>query len=185
MKIGISTAIIFIIVVALLMFVNYKCNNKLADIEDIETDPKFENITYDTEEDISQDDVLGILTIEKIGLNVTVKDGSDSNTLLKYVGHIEETAMYDGNIGLAGHNRGNNCSFFARLNELKEGDILTYKTKFYTRDYKVTSKKVIYETDWSMLNTTQNNKLTLITCIKDKRNQRLCVQATEILQQDL
>lgn len=180
-KIAISSAIIFIIVAGLLMFVNYKCNNKLADIENIKTDEKFENVVYDNVEDISQNDVLGILTIKKIGLNVTVKEGSDSNTLLKYVGHIEGTATYDGNIGLAGHNRGNNCSFFARLNELKEGDILTYKTKFFTRQYKVDSKKVICENDWSMLESTEENKITMITCIKNKRNQRLCVQATEIL----
>ena len=79
-----------------------------------------------------------------------------------------------------GHNRGNQYSYFARINELEEGDILTYKTKFYTRNYKVDNIKVIYETDWSLLQPTKENKLTLITCISDKRNQRLCVQATEI-----
>lgn len=184
-RIIICLSVILIMMIGVIVGIFIYQNNELANIDDIKTDSKFEDVTYDIEEDISQDDVLGILSIDKIGLNVTVKEGSDSDTLLKYVGHIEETATYDGNVGLAGHNRGNNCSFFARLNELKEGDILTYKTKFFTRQYKVDCKKVIYETDWSMLEATQDNKLTLITCIKNKRNQRLCVQGTEILQQDL
>ena len=40
--------------------------------------------------------------------------------------------------------------------------------------------QAIYETDWSLLEPTEENKLTLITCITNKRPQRLCVQATEI-----
>ena len=40
-------------------------------------------------------------------------------------------------------------------------------------------KKDILETDWSMLQETKENKLTLITCIKNRVNQRLCVQAVE------
>lgn len=82
--------------------------------------------------------------------------------------------------GLAAHNRGNKYSYFARLNELKKGDIISYKTKYYTRNYKVDKILVIYETDWNYLKATKENKLTLITCIADKRDQRLCVQATEI-----
>ena len=174
----ISSAIIFFIIAGLLIFNIF--NNKLVDLEDIKTDEEFENVVYDNAEDILDDSVLGILTIESIDLKATVKEGSDSETLLKYIGHIEGTSTYDGNIGLAGHNRGTDCSFFARLNELKEGDIIKYQTKFYTRKYQVNCKKVIYETDWSMLEGTQDNKLTLITCVKNKRNQRLCVQATEM-----
>ena len=92
----------------------------------------------------------------------------------------EETSTYDGNIGLAAHNRGNKYSYFARINELEKGDILTYETKFYKRQYKVDNIQVIFETDWSLLQNTEENKITMITCIKNKRNQRLCVQASEI-----
>ena len=128
-------------------------------------------------EDILNDDVLGILTIEKIGLKAIVKEGSTKDILVDYIGHISETSKYDGNIGLAAHNRLNNYSYFARINELGQGDIITYKTKFGTKDYKVNNLKVIYETDWKPLEEDGTNKLTLITCIADKRNQRLCVQA--------
>lgn len=81
--------------------------------------------------------------------------------------------------GLAAHNRGNKYSYFARLNELQEGDLITYKTKFYTRNYKVNNIKVIFETDWSLLEDTKDNRITMVTCIANKKNQRLCVQATQ------
>ena len=92
---------------------------------------------------------------------------------------MPETNKYDGNIGLAAHNRGGNYAFFARLNELNEGDKVIYKTNFYERIYIVSKKVVIYDTDWSYLQPAEDNRITMITCIKDKPNQRLCVQAVE------
>lgn len=180
-KRAISLIAIFVIVIGFLTFLIYKNNDKLVNIEDITTDKEFENVVYDNLEDISDDTVIGILTIESIDLKATVKEGSDSDTLLKYVGHIEGTSTYDGNIGLAGHNRGCENSYFARINELEKGDIITYKTKFYEKQYKVDNIRVIMDTDWSLLENTIDNKITLITCIANKENQRLCVQATEIV----
>lgn len=40
-------------------------NTNLADVNSIKTDSKFEDVTYDKVEDIWDDSVLGILTIEK------------------------------------------------------------------------------------------------------------------------
>lgn len=151
----------------------------LVDVQDVKTDENYINVTYNKEEDVLKDDILGILNIEKIGLNATVKEGSTSNVLAEYIGHISETSKYDGNIGLAAHNRFNKYSYFARINELQNGDIITYKTKYGTKEYIVNKKSVIYETDWTVLEDDGTNKLTLITCIADKRNQRLCVQAIE------
>ena len=170
---------LIICVVIVVLFNNYN-NKKLANVEDIHTDKEFENITYDKEEDIWDDSVLGVLTIEKIGLNATVKEGTTSDILLNYIVHIEETSTYDGNIGLASHNRGCKNSYFARINELKIGDEIEYKTKFYDRIYVVDNIQVIYETDWGLLQSTNENRLTLITCIAGKKQQRLCVQATEM-----
>ena len=170
---------IFILLTGVIIFLSNYNSSKLVNVEDIKTDDNYENITYDKTEDVWDDSVLGIITIEKIGLNATVKEGTTSNILLEYVGHIENTATYDGNIGLAGHNRGCKNSYFARLNELKIGDEIIYKTKFYERTYVVDNIQVILETDWSLLQSTEENKLSLITCITNKRKQRLCVQAIE------
>lgn len=170
---------IFILLTGVIIFLSNYNSSKLVNVEDIKTDDNYENITYDKTEDVWDDSVLGIITIEKIGLNATVKEGTTSDVLLEYVGHIDNTATYDGNIGLAGHNRGCKNSYFARLNELKIGDEIRYKTKFYERTYVVDNIQVILETDWSLLQSTEENKLSLITCITNKRKQRLCVQATE------
>ena len=178
-KIIISSISLLCIIVGLLIFIINKTNNKLVKVDNITTDKEYENVVYDKQEDVWDNFVLGILTIRKIGLKATVKEGTTNDILENYVGHIEETSMYDGNVGLAAHNRGYDNSYFARLNELEIGDIINYKTEFYDRTYVVDNIQVIYETDWSMLQSTEENRLTLITCIAGKKEQRLCVQATQ------
>lgn len=131
------------------------------------------------EEIYESEDVLGELKIEKIGLVGKIKEGSSNEILKEYIGHIEETSKYDGNVGLAAHNRGNVYSYFSRINELENGDEIIYETKYGKRIYIVSEKREILETDWSMLGQTNENRLTLITCIKNRVNQRLCVQAVE------
>lgn len=178
--------ILGVVIVAILLlsipFISSKPEYKLTELEEISTDENYINIVYEeTEEleDIIDESILGILTIDKINLKAKVKEGSTQDILLEYIGHMPETAKYEGNIGLAAHNRGTKYSYFARLNELEKGDKIVYKTKFYERTYIVTKKKVIYDTDWSYLQTTKDNRITMITCIANKPNQRLCVQAVE------
>ena len=175
--------VVFIAILLLsILFMSSKKEYELTDVEKISTDSNYINVVYaDNEEveDIIDESVLGILTIEKIGLKAKVKEGSTQDILMKYIGHMPETAKYEGNVGLAAHNRGTEFSYFARLNELEKGDKIIYKTKFYERTYIVTKKKVVYDTDWSYLQTTKDNRITMITCIANKPNQRLCVQAVE------
>ena len=83
------------------------------------------------EKKVFDEDVLGILTIEKIDLKAPVKEGSTEKILSEYIGHMPETDMYNGNIGLAAHNRLNKYSYFARLNELDTNDEIVYETKFF------------------------------------------------------
>lgn len=175
--------ILGVVIIAILVFgifyMSFDHEYDLTKVEEIKTDENYINVKYDKEEKIEDESVLGILTIKEIGLKATVKEGSNQEILKEYIGHISETAKYDGNIGLAAHNRLNKYSYFARINELEKGDKIIYKTKFYERIYVVSKKVVIYDTDWSYLGNTKDNRITMITCIKDKPNQRLCVQAVE------
>ena len=182
----IIVSICFILIAGIIgiVYVFNLYDKNLVNPSDIVTDSKFKDVTYNQVEEIGKD-VIGILTIDKIGLKATIKEGSNDTVLQNYIGHIKNTATYDGNVGLASHNRGYQNSYFARINELDKGDIITYQTKFFTRDYKVDNIQTILETDWSLLEDTQENKLTLITCIANKRVQRLCVQATEVSENDL
>lgn len=176
---GFFCVAIIVILLLSFLYINAEHRYDLTKIKDVKTDENYIQVSYNTEEKIEDESVLGILAIEKINLKATVKEGSTQKILQNYVGHITETAKFDGNIGLAAHNRLNRYSYFARINELEKGDEIIYKTKFYTRKYKVTKKVVIYDTDWSYLEKTKDNRITMITCIQDKSNQRLCVQAVE------
>ena len=173
--------IVLILIVAIGFLFSY--DKKVIEQEKQNTSEQLDN-TEDVEKEVTEDDgfeedLIGSLKIEKINLNGTVKEGSTNETLRDYIGHIEETAKYDGNVGLAAHNRGNKYSYFARINELEPGDEIVYTTKYGERKYIVDTKKEILETDWSNLEGTSDNRLTLITCIKNKVNQRLCVQAVQ------
>ena len=173
--------IVLILIVAIGFLFSY--DKKVIEQEKQNTSEQLDN-TEDVEQKVTEDDgfeedLIGSLKIEKINLNGTVKEGSTNEILRDYIGHIEETAKYDGNVGLAAHNRGNKYSYFARINELEPGDEIIYTTKYGERKYIVDTKKEILETDWSNLEGTSDNRLTLITCIKNKVNQRLCLQAVQ------
>ena len=122
------------------------------------------------------DGTLGILKISKLGLNVKVYEGE--NNLEKGVGHFADTAVFAGNVAIAGHNRGVN-SYFGEIHHLKLGDEITYTTKLGTKKYAVTSVRKINAADFSFLRETSDNRLTLITCVKNEPNFRRCVQARE------
>ena len=173
--------IVLILIVAIGFLFSY--DMKVIEQEKQNTSEQLDN-TEDVEQEVTEDDgfeedLIGSLKIEKINLNGAVKEGSTNEILRDYIGHIEETAKYDGNVGLAAHNRGNKYSYFARINELEPGDEIVYTTKYGERKYIVDTKKEILETDWSNLEGTSDNRITLITCIKNKVNQRLCVQAVQ------
>lgn len=124
--------------------------------------------------------IIGYVSIEKIGLEkAPIADGTDSKTINKYVGHFENTSYLDGNVCLCSYNRGSNAAYFGELKNLSQGDIITYITKYETKEYEVKEVKQIEETDLSVLNQTEENQITLITCIENQRNLRLCVVGIE------
>ena len=127
----------------------------------------------------SSDGSIGTLRIPEIDLKVTAYDGDTYEAMKKGVGHIASTSAWDGNIGLVGHNRGSN-DYFRKLKKLELGDEITYKTKLGIREYEVTFIGRISETDWSRLQYTDDNRITLITCVEDVPDKRLCVQAVEV-----
>ncbi len=133
------------------------------------------NLEYD-------DNSIGIIEVPKIGLVAPIKDGTDLEILAKYVGHFSNSSVWDGNVALAAHNRGTSVKhYFDRINELVNGDIIIYKSKLGERTYEVISSKEIASTDWSVTenNANENNTITLITCIKNQPEKRLCIVAKE------
>ena len=119
------------------------------------------------------------IEIEKISLNAEIAEGTSKEILNKYIGHFEETQKEKGNIGLAAHNRGYDVNYFQNLRLLKEGDEIKYKYNQYENTYEVTKNIIIKDTDWQYLENTEENTLTLITCVENEPNYRRCVQAVE------
>lgn len=120
------------------------------------------------------------IEIPKIDLIAPISEGTSQEVMLEFIGHFENTSIWNGNVGLAAHNRGYPINYFSRLKELKKGDKVVYKTKYGIKTYSVKTILTIEDTDWSYLQKTKENKITLITCVENKPSQRLCVQATEI-----
>ena len=121
---------------------------------------------------------LGTLKIPAIDLSVKVYQGTDSSTLMRGGGHFKDTSIWDGNVCIAGHNRGVRDDF-GELHTLEPGDTITWTTKLGTRTYEVVSVQKVKETDTSGTAATTDNRLTLYTCVRDQREYRWQVQAVE------
>lgn len=97
----------------------------------------------------------------------------------EFIGHFEETSKNLGNIALAAHNRGYKNNYFSKLKLLKEGDKVIYKYRNITREYIVNKHIIIKDTDWTNLEDTKENIITLITCVENQPEYRRCIQAIE------
>lgn len=122
---------------------------------------------------------LGTLKIPAIGLTVKVYQGTGSSTLAKGAGHFPSTSIWDGNVCIAGHNRGVRDDF-GDLHTLEYGDTITWTTKLGTRTYEVVSVEKVLETDTSGTASTSDNRITLYTCVRNQRAYRWMVQAVEV-----
>ena len=184
MKRKICIIVGIIIVIVLVVLFNIKLNHKENNI-DKNKDIIVEDIINDTDKDINQeeildDSVIGTLTIPKINLNnVNICESVELETLAHSIGHFENTNIYDGNVGLASHNAGTKANYFANINKLEKGDEIYYKTRYGTKEYIVDNITQIDSYDWSKLEQTEDNRITLITCISGNTSVRLCVQGIE------
>jgi sortase A len=105
---------------------------------------------------------LGRLEIPRLSVSAIVRAGSDSRTLRLAVGHIGGTSLpgEPGNIGLAAHRD----TFFRRLGEIREDDLVRFVTTEGTFVYRVEGTQVVDPHDTWVLNPTEEPALTLVTC---------------------
>lgn len=120
------------------------------------------------------------IEIPKINLIAPIAEGTSENIMNEYVGHFEETPKNRGNIGLAAHNRGYKVNYFSNLKLLEKGDLIIYSYKGEISKYSVNETGIIKDTDWSKLEKTKEDKLTLITCLENKPEYRRYVQAIKL-----
>ncbi len=163
--------------------------DKIITIKSIDSEKNNTEIVLDAEAkektniDNMDNKIMWQLEIPKINLIAPISEGIDGDTLNKYVGHFPTTSIDNGNIGLAGHNRGYNKNYFENLKNLVVGDEIIYKKDGIIRRYKVAVITVIEDTNWSYLEKTLDNRITLITCVENEPSKRRCIQGIETAQE--
>ena len=189
MKIAITVAtsvlIIVIVIISTFFIVKHfkdkeKIDNIIEDYSDETIQDRLDNEAIKSTDDLMQqidgEYVIGVIKIDKIGFSGLVYKGTSLDTLSKGVGHFDSSPYLNGNVCLAAHNT---SKYWAKLHTLKKGDKIIYTSFLGTKEYSVTDMLQISETDWTKLSNTTENMLTLLTCVKGKPTQRLCVQALE------
>lgn len=107
--------------------------------------------------------LLGEIEIPRIGLSSIILEGTETGTLRRAVGHIPGTALpgQPGNLCLAGHRD----TFFRPLRRVATGDQVAIKTRTgRTILYRVQSVQVVRPEDAQVLDNTQVDAVTLVTC---------------------
>ena len=150
----------------------YDENTKIEEVDNLQ----FENTSEKNQIDLT---TKWRIEIPKINLNAPIKAGTSQDILAVAVGHFDESNKWEGNVALAGHNRGYNCNFFENIKYLEVGDKIIYYTENGKREYKVVVNRIIQQTDWSYIKNTNDNRITLITCVENMYEYRRCIQAVE------
>ena len=126
------------------------------------------------------DGSIGTVRIPSLGIDMKVWEGETNASMAKGLGHYSATSAWDGNVCVCGHNRG--ASYvIGSIKDLEIGDTVTYTTVYGTRTYAVSYVGVISYTDWSHLQATADNRITLTTCLANQPSSRVCVQAVEVV----
>ena len=106
--------------------------------------------------------VVGRLSIPKLGLSAMVLEGDDARILRMGLGHIPGTAEpgQRGNIGIAGHRD----TFLRPLRHINKGDNVILETAENTYRYQVTSIEIVEPRNVGVLSAHESTELTLVTC---------------------
>ena len=125
------------------------------------------------------DGSIGTVQIPSLNIKVKVWEGETTESMAKGLGHYSSSSGWDGNVCVCGHNRGAKCAVGV-IKDLEIGDTISYTTVYGTRTYTVTFVGVISYTDWSYLQPTADNRITITTCLANQPESRVCVQAVEV-----
>ena len=114
------------------------------------------------ESKLIEGEILGRMEIPRLGVSAAVLQGTAARTLRLGVGHIQGTAIpgTSGNSAIAGHRD----TFFRALKDIRNGDEIALKTAATSTRYLVDWTRVVAPGDTSVLDSTDESVLTLVTC---------------------
>lgn len=128
---------------------------------------------------IKTDGSIAHLDIPSVGISEDIYESTSDEAMKKGLGHFDATSGWEGNIGLAGHNRGTYGRMY-KLENLKVGDTMTYTTSYGTKTYRVVSISTCSTTDTTGLLQDGTNKITLYTCVKNNPSVKRMVVAQQV-----
>jgi sortase A len=133
-------------------------DNWFFDQEVRETSPSASNRSTPLEDNA----LIGRITIPRLGLNTTVREGTGDNILLLAAGHMRGTAFPggNGNVAVAGHRD----TLFSGLARIQKNDLIEFETLHGSYRYQVASMEIVPPDDVSVLKPHRYSELTLITC---------------------
>lgn len=105
---------------------------------------------------------LGVIRINRVHVEAPILEGTDEITLNRGVGHIAGTSRIGevGNVGIAGHRDG----FFRGLKDIKVGDRIEVEEPDRIETYIVERLEIVSPGDASVLRSSGEPTLTLVTC---------------------
>lgn len=155
-------------------------NSNITNKEEPKEEKNIEETESEKQEETEEIPYEWGISIPKINLKAQISEGTTKEVMDKYVGHFVDTGVIKGNICLGAHNRGYPVNYFENIKSLNKNDLIFYKKEDKTYCFKVETVTVIKDTDWTYLEETEDNRITLITCVENEPDYRRCVQAIEV-----
>ena len=127
-------------------------------------------------------DLLGKISVPRLGVSAIVAEGVDDKTLRHAVGHFPESSFPDqgGNVALAGHRD----TFFRGLANIRVNDTIIFETPGGNFKYEVIHTAVVGPQHTELVRSSSPADLTLVTCFPfhyiGSAPKRFIVQAVRI-----
>lgn len=107
-------------------------------------------------------EVIGKIEVPRLKVSAVVKEGVDSKTLSRAVGHVPYTSLpgEKGNVGVAAHRD----THFRGLRNVRHGDVIRMTTADGVYLYEVDALKIVWPKNVEVLHPTPEPRITLVTC---------------------
>jgi sortase A len=117
---------------------------------------------YEASMQMETPQILGLLEVPSVGLKVPIYPSDSELNMDRGAGIIDGMAYphEPGNIGIAGHRDG----YFRVLKDVQVGDKLLLQTLSGPKQFTVDTRQIIEIDNLSVLQDTQNQTVTLVTC---------------------
>jgi sortase A len=111
---------------------------------------------------LSAGDVVGKISIPRLGMSAIIAEGVDEATLRRAVGHFPESSIPEkkGTVALAGHRD----TFFRSLAHIRLHDQIELETPNGIYRYKVIRTEVVTPEHIEVVRSSSQSDLTLVTC---------------------